>query len=280
MNKDFTTVTELPGEDASREQIERLTHRYCWAAEFCAGRDVLELACGAGQGLGVLASVAASVSAGDLTESFVRLAHRHYGDRIQVCKLDAEVLPFGDCVFDVVILFEAIYYLGSAEKFAKECRRVLRPGGHVLIVTANKDLYDFNPSPFSRVYLGVSELNELFVSQGFSCSFFGVTPIDGISVRQRLLRPVKFLAVKLGVMPKTMARKRLLKRLVFGPGEHIPAEVTRNAKSYDAPMGLMATVPDRRFKVIYLAAALPASNGASLNMGTPANIVHKVKNEL
>ncbi|MCD6265910.1 MAG: BrnT family toxin [Deltaproteobacteria bacterium] len=34
-----------------------------------------------------------------------------------------------------------------------DCVRVLRPGGKVLIATANKDLYDFNPSPH-RITLG------------------------------------------------------------------------------------------------------------------------------
>ena len=38
---DFTTVTEVAGEEVSGEQIERLAHRYYWAGEFCRGRDVL-----------------------------------------------------------------------------------------------------------------------------------------------------------------------------------------------------------------------------------------------
>ena len=55
----------------------------------------------------------------------------------------------------------------DAEKFVNECKRVLRHGGKVLVATANKDLYDFNPSPHSCKYYGVMELNELFARHGF-----------------------------------------------------------------------------------------------------------------
>ena len=77
-------------------------------------------------------------------------------------------MPFEDHSADAVILFEAIYYLPAVEQFVDECRRVLRPRGLVLIATANKDLYDFNPSPHSHAYYGVVELYRLFAERGFA----------------------------------------------------------------------------------------------------------------
>jgi len=62
-------------------------------------------------------------------------------------------MPFEDKSKDVIILFEAIYHIPDADRFVKECVRVLWPGGKVLVGTANKDLYDFNPSPYSYKYL-------------------------------------------------------------------------------------------------------------------------------
>jgi len=90
-------------------------------------------------------------------------------------------MPFGDKSEDMIILFEAIYYIPDAKKFVEEYARVLRPGGKVLIATANKDLYDFNPSPHSYIYYGVVELNDLFARHGFETEFFGDTPI-GVAV--------------------------------------------------------------------------------------------------
>ena len=39
---DFTTVTELAGDEVSRQQIDRVCHRYRWVSMFCRDKDVLE----------------------------------------------------------------------------------------------------------------------------------------------------------------------------------------------------------------------------------------------
>jgi len=256
MTSDFTDVTELAGEPVSQEQVQRLCNRYYWAARYCAEKTVLEVACGAGQGLGYLAGVAKSITAGDYSDQVLAIARRHYDGRLPLERFDAQNLPFPDRSFDVVILFEAIYYLPAPERFVQECRRVLRPLGRLLIVTANKDLYDFNPSPHSRRYFGVPELNRLLSEQGFNAEFFGDTPVDRITWRQRLLRPVKLLAVRGGLMPKTMMGKALLKRLVFGRLVSMPAEIRDGLAEIQAPTHLTGDAADRRHKVIYCAATL------------------------
>ena len=118
----YATVTEIPGAQASAEQLARMAHRYAFAVALCAGKDVLEVACGAGLGLGALAKVAGKVVGGDIDESLVALARAHYAGRpkIEIHRLDAHQLPFPDQSFDVVLLFEAIYYLASPEKFLAE----------------------------------------------------------------------------------------------------------------------------------------------------------------
>ena len=181
--EDYTTVTELPGQRATREELERLYHRYKFASKFCEDKDVLEVACGAGQGLGYLEKFANKVVGGDIDENNLRFAISHYEGRqnIEVKTLDAHQLPFEDKSFDVVILYEAIYYLPKPEEFLAESHRVLREGGVLLIATVNKDLYDFNPSPHTYKYYGVAELNELFARHGFETEFFGDTRV-GINI--------------------------------------------------------------------------------------------------
>ncbi len=252
----YIHVTELSGDEVSREQMERLYNRYYWAGIHCAGKNVLEVACGTGQGLGYLSKLAKSVNAGDYSAEILKLAKAHYGDRIPLKQFDAQNLPYLNQSIDVIILFEAIYYIPSAEKFVSECRRVLRKGGKVLIATANKDLYDFNPSPHSYKYYGVVELNELFAKQGFSLECFGGTPVDQLSLRQRLLRPIKKLVVILGLIPKTMAGKKFLKKLVFGELIKMPAEIDEGMSAYAEPTSLSLSRPDRKHKVIYSVATL------------------------
>jgi SAM-dependent methyltransferase len=254
---DYSEVTELAGDEVSREQVERVGRRYAWALPFCAGKDVLELACGTGPGLGLLLKHARRLVAGDISETMVARARAHYGARVNVERLDAQALPFADASFDVVILFEALYYLPRPKRFARECARVLRSDGVVLVSNANKDLYDFNPSPYSHDYHGVVELERLFVALGFECHFWGDTAVGRLSWRQRALRPVKKAAVRLGLMPKTANGKKFLKRLVFGRMDRFPHEITV-APSTAAISEIHPGQPDRVHKVLLCAATRKA----------------------
>ncbi len=254
MTAEFTDVTELAGTEISAEQLERMVHRYTWAAKYCQGKDILEVACGSGQGLGVLLSVARSVEAGDISEPILNIARTHYGDRVRIHKIDAEELPFANSSKDVVLMFEAIYYLRSPEKFIEECRRILRPGGKVLIASANPGLPDFNPSPHSFRYFKSDELRVLFANAGFATEVYGYFSVGAVSLRQRLLRPVKRLAVALGLIPKTMAGKKLLKRLVFGKLVRMPAELPGTLPTFAEPVLVGAT--DTSHKVLYVCASL------------------------
>ena len=255
---DFLDVTELAGEPITSEQYDRLVHRYGWAARYCEGRDAVELACGSGAGLGLLAGVSRSFEAGDFSPAMVQRVRRYYGDRIVVRQFDAQATPFGDQSKDVILIFEAIYYLQDVRRFIRECRRVLRPGGQVLVVTCNKDLYDFNPSPHSQTYLGVIELAREFGGEGFTVECFGYFPLAQVSLWQRLLRPVKQAAVALGLMPKTMRGKQFLKRLVFGPPVLMPVELPPGDRKPVDPVRLDLSVVDRTHKVIYCLATIPA----------------------
>jgi SAM-dependent methyltransferase len=251
---DFSDVTEITGSPISTEAFERLVNRYHWAAGYCRDRDVVEAGCGVGPGLGLLAATARTLEAGDYSPPILALAQRHYGQRIPLSRFNAEALPFGDGSKDVIILFEALYYLEQPRKFIAECVRVLRPGGKVLISTANKDLWDFHRSPHVNDYYGVLELRALFELAGFACEFFGVQRADRSPWRQRVLRPVKRAAVLLGLMPQTMNGKRWLKRIVFGREIPMPAELAGQDASYVAPERISGAEADRHHKIIYCAA--------------------------
>ena len=56
----------------------------------------------------------------------------------------------------------------------------------------------------------------MFARHGFKTEFFGDTPLDEVSILQKVLRPVKKFVVDFGLMPKSMAGKKFLKKIVFG----------------------------------------------------------------
>ncbi len=256
MDNDYVSVTEISGDQVTQDQVDRLCNRYYWAAPYCTDKDIVETACGTGQGLGYLSGIARSLEAGDYSDEILSIARRHYGECIDLRQFDAQDMPFEENSKDVIILFEAIYYIPDAERFVKECVRVLRPGGKVLIATANRDLYDFNPSPHSYRYYGVVELNDLFSAAGFQVQCYGGTPVSSVSLKQKLLRPVKKTVVSLGLMPRSMAGKKILKRLVFGSMVTMPAEITSETSTYTPPTPIPNHKPDTHHKVIYCEATL------------------------
>lgn len=254
MSKSFLTVTELAGDEISQEQLDRMHHRYSWAASCCEGKDVVEVACGTGPGLGMLEAVASQVDAGDYDKDILEIAQSHYQDRINLEQVDGMAMPYPDQSKDVIILFEALYYIPDAECFVEECARILRPGGVLLLATANKDLTDFNPSPNSYRYYGVLELDALLSKYSFSPEFYGHLEVGEISARQKVLSPIKKAAVSLGLMPKTMAGKKMLKRIVFGGLVSMPFELQGDEAEYREAPRLDKSKADRQHKVIYCAA--------------------------
>ena len=105
---DFVTVTETPGTGATEEQLAMMYSRYRWAADHAIGKEVLDVACGAGMGLGLLASGARRVVGADYSEALLQTAAAHYGKGVRLVRLDAHGLPFREASFDVALLFEAI----------------------------------------------------------------------------------------------------------------------------------------------------------------------------
>lgn len=259
MTSQFVQVTELSNDRITREQLDKICNRYYWAGTYCADKEVAEVACGAGQGIGYLAAASKSFTAGDYSPEVLASALSHYGGddgrNILIQQFSADDMPFEDGCMDVILILEAIYYLPDVERFLVECRRVLRTGGKLLISSYNKDTYDFHPSPYSRDYYGAAEMSGLLADHGFSVEVFGDTAISSTGLIYRLLRPIKRLAVASGLMPKTMSGKKWLKRLVYGSLVTMPPEITAETADYVVPIPLPNDQACTDYKILFFAAS-------------------------
>lgn len=257
MKPSYTSVTELPGSGATREQLSMLYTRYRLAAEHAAGKEVLEVACGPGIGLGYLARTARIVVGGDYDETMLGQARAHYGRRVYLVRLDAHALPFAARTFDVVLLYEALYYLSAPERFLREARRLLRAGGTLLISTVNRLWDGFNPSPYTFRYFSAPELLALLLQEGFAARLYAGFPAHARGGRDRVLAAARRAAVAFHLIPPGMKGKTVLKRLVYGRLQPLPPEATDEM----APEAPLAPVPEGDaadgFKVLY-AVAHPA----------------------
>lgn len=255
---DFNSVTEVTGELITKEQLDRMLHRYHFASLECRDKDVLEIACGVGQGAGLLSNEAKSYIGIDIDSQLVGIAELNNQD----CKFitgDATKLEMSDNSIDVIIIFEALYYFPDVFLVLLECKRVLRPDGVLLISQANPDLYDFNPSPFSFKYFSVSKMEQVLKEVGFTVMSFGYLDTKVISLRQKIFRPIKRLAVLLKLMPKTMAGKRFLKRIVFGSGIKMPGSLRKVPYNFGMPKALTCGTDDSTHKVLYFKATAERS---------------------
>ena len=251
MNPDYTQVTEMPGSKVSEENLRMLYTRYKWASEFAIGKKVLEVGCGPGIGLGYLAKKAKRVIGSDYDANIVKIAQNYYTDRVDILQSDAQYLPFKDNTFDVVILFEAIYYLPYPEKFLDECKRILKKEGLVLICTANKNWEGFNSSPFSVKYFSVPELLNLFKTNNFEVELLGNFPADSVSFMDKCKLIARKAAVSLHIIPKTMKGKEKLKRIFYGKLVDLPKEI-KDEKTENLLFELIdETIPNYKYKVIY-----------------------------
>jgi ubiquinone/menaquinone biosynthesis C-methylase UbiE len=248
---DYSGVTEAVGTNVTREALDMLLTRYAFARSLSDGRDVLEVACGAGQGLGYLKRGARRVVGGDFTAALLRLARRQYQHRQPLVQLDAHALPFADRSFDVVLLYEAVYYLAAPERFVREARRLLRPGGQLVICSANPHRADFNPSPFSTRYLGVRDLHQLLAGHGFRPELLGAFPARNTSAARALVATVKRVAAALHLIPRSMKGKEWLKRMFLGPLAPFPAEVSDAVATAHSPVPIEPPVDSGAFKVLY-----------------------------
>jgi SAM-dependent methyltransferase len=138
--------------------------RYRFAERFVAGKSVLDIACGTGFGTDMLARMGAThVTGCDAFPSAVLEARREFRSKeIRFVAADGTRLPFANASFDAVVSFETLEHIAQGEDFVRELRRVLRPGGTLLLSTPNVAITSQYPrNPFHLHEYTASELSEL-----------------------------------------------------------------------------------------------------------------------
>ncbi|ODT46713.1 MAG: hypothetical protein ABS70_00400 [Nitrospira sp. SCN 59-13] len=248
---DYSPVTEKAGDWVTPEALSMVYTRYRFAADFCRGRRVLEVACGPGVGLGYLRRFAAEIIGGDLTGPLLRQARGHLLGETSLVQLQAEALPLRSASCDVIVCYEALYFFEDVGKFLAECRRVLSPKGHLLLCSVNPEWPEFNPNAHGRRYYSVRELSTLLRESGFHPDLFGAFPVASASIRGRCVSWIKRVAVQLCLIPSSMAGKRLLKRLFLGKLVPFPPEVSEEMAAYVPPVSVSLEQPAAGYKILF-----------------------------
>ncbi len=171
---EFTGERMVP-EKASAEIFWEHVYRYRFAVPYVRNKRVLDIACGEGYGsAGLLKAGAASVIGVDISEETCRYAQQKYG--VDTRQGDAENIPLPNGSIDVIVSFETIEHVPSPEKFLKECVRVLRPGGQLIISTPNTSVYSYGgaeqDNPYHCSELTTREFNRILSEHFVSHQMF------------------------------------------------------------------------------------------------------------
>ena len=178
---DVLTLTgerTIPGLDVENYWFRRHEVVYQQSAPRCAGLEVLEAGCGEGYGADLISRVARRVIALDYDQTTVAHVRARY-PRVEVMHGNLAELPLADASVDVVVNFQVIEHLWNQTQFVRECARVLRPSGLLMVSTPNRITFspgrDTPINPFHPRELNADELTRLLVDAGFtSLSMSGV----------------------------------------------------------------------------------------------------------
>ncbi|HEV7192431.1 MAG TPA: class I SAM-dependent methyltransferase [Jatrophihabitantaceae bacterium] len=182
----LTGERTVPGIAAENYWFRRHEAAYRFAAGFVAGHEVLEIGCGEGYGTAQLSSVATRILGIDYDATTITHAAGTY-PQVAFARANLAALPVTTRRVHSVVALQVIEHVWNHPEFVRECLRVLRPGGLLLVTTPNRLTFspglDTPVNPFHTKEFTADELVDLVSGCGFD-----VTHVLGLHAGVRLER--------------------------------------------------------------------------------------------
>jgi len=106
------------------------------------GHRILDVGCGSGPLSAALRDRGAIMTGFDLSAAMIELARRRLGEDVDLGVHNlASRLPYGDAAFDDVVASLVLHYLEDWTEPLAELRRVLKPGGRLIVSVNHPFLY-------------------------------------------------------------------------------------------------------------------------------------------
>jgi len=133
----------------------------------------------------------------DINLEYLRIARSKDKD-VAAVTADASILPFKSMSFDAIIILNALRYFHDPSTSLRECNRVLKSGGHLILIDHNKFCLDaFMVRHEGMRYFSLRELEKLLDENGFKISNEEILFIPPPFVRGYLLNLALIMGARL-----------------------------------------------------------------------------------
>lgn len=204
-------TTEIASDEiASDNPIhQRLLKAYHVAEEMVTG-DLLEIGCGEGRGVELLAPKVVTYTAVDKIEEVVQSLSLKFKNS-RFIQANIPPLPFEDNSFDSIVSFQVIEHIKDDNKYLQEIHRILKPGGKAYISTPNIKL-TLSRNPWHIREYTANELTELCKK------YFSVVEMRGIAGNEKVMEYHK---------QNEASVHKIMKYDIFNLQYHLPAALLK-----------------------------------------------------
>lgn len=156
---------------------------------------ILDVGCGTGEMLVTYAKPGCELVGIDVSPSMLDVARQKLGASARLLLEDATHMSFADGTFDLVTSMLALHEMSAENRspVLRECRRVAKPGGHILLIDFHYGPFPFPTGWLYRMLIGLAERNagkehfahyrEFLAHRGLD----GLVEESGITVERRFV---------------------------------------------------------------------------------------------
>lgn len=149
---------------------------YQFAQNYVSGKTVIDVGCGSGYGSMLLAKKAESVLGLDYHAAAIEYCRQNYhAAHLRFKQKDASTID-AENEFDAAVCFQAIEHFHNPGHFLNQLKKVVKPGGTILISTPNvkKSLKGSLKNPFHVNEMNYQQFNSLLQKHFSSYELLGV----------------------------------------------------------------------------------------------------------
>lgn len=164
-----------------------------------ANDKILEIGCGIGSVVFELSKQGHDITGVDISREAIAYGLKKYDD-IKLQVQAAEVLPYEDQSFDIVLSFDLFEHIAQIDRHVSEVSRVLRAGGYYLFQTPNKysnvifETLTKKSLKWRRAHPSLhtpGQLKRRLDKRGFDVRFVKMNPINEFTIKKlKKLGPV------------------------------------------------------------------------------------------